>query len=65
MASFTLVEDALTDIQLLARSEVLMSLGINPYTDRVPNSFFTTYESSLTGEKVVKVEPQCVSGYNV
>ena len=63
VASFTLVEDALTDIQLLARSEVLMSLGINPYTDRVPNSFFTTYESSLTGEKVVKVEPQCVSGY--
>jgi len=63
VASFTLVEDALTDVQLLARSEVLMSLGINPYTDRVPNSFFTTYESSLTGEKVVKVEPQCVSGY--
>ena len=63
VASFILVEDALTDIQLLARSEVLMSLGINPYTDRVPNSFFTTYESSLTGEKVVKLEPQCVSGY--
>ena len=63
VASFILVEDALTDVQLLARSEVLMSLGINPYTDRVPNSYFTTYESSLTGEKVVKVEPQCVSGY--
>ena len=63
VASFYIVDDALTDIQLLARSEVLMSLGINPYTDRVPSSFFTTYEGSLTGEKVLILEPQCVNGY--
>ena len=63
VASFTIVDDALTDIQLLARAEVLMSLGINPYNDRVPSSYFTTYESSLTGEKVEKVEPICVTGY--
>ena len=63
VSSFYITTESLTDIQLLARSEVLMSLGINPYSDRVPNSFFTTYESSLTGEKVVKVEPQCVNGY--
>ena len=63
VASFFIVDEALTDIQLLARSEVLMSLGINPYTDRVPSSYFTTYEGSLTGEKVLILEPQCVAGY--
>jgi hypothetical protein len=63
VASFYIVDDALTDIQLLARSEVLMSLGINPYTDRVPSSYFTTYEGSLTGERVLILEPQCVNGY--
>ena len=63
VASFYIVDDALSDIQLLARSEVLMSLGINPYTDRVPSSFFTGYENSLTGEKVIITEPQCVNGY--
>ena len=63
VASFFIVDDALTDIQLLARSEVLMSLGINPYTDRVPSSYYTTYEGSLTGEKVLILEPQCVAGY--
>ena len=61
--SFYIVDDALTDIQLLARAEVLMSLGINPFTDRVPSSFFTTYEASLTGEKVEIKDPQCITGY--
>ena len=63
VASFYIVDDALIDIQLLARAEVLMSLGINPYTDRVPSSFYTGYENSLTGEKVIITEPQCVNGY--
>ena len=63
VASFYIVDEALTDIQLLARAEVLMSLGINPYNDRAPSSYFTTYEGSLTGEKVEKVEPLCVTGY--
>ena len=63
VASFYIVDDALTDIQLLARSEVLMSLGINPFTERVPSSYFTTYEASLTGEKVEKKDPYCVTGY--
>ena len=63
VSSFYLVEDELTDIQLLARSEVLMSLGLNPYNDRAPTSYYTTYENSLTGDKVIKVEPQCVNGY--
>ena len=61
--SFYIVDDALTDIQLLARAEVLMSLGINPYNDRTPSSYFTTYEGSLTGEKVEKKDPVCVTGY--
>jgi hypothetical protein len=43
VSSFYLVEDELTDIQLLARSEVLMSLGLNPYNDRSPTSYYTTY----------------------
>ena len=60
--SFYLVNN-LTDIQLLARSEVLMSLGLNPYNDRKPESFYTTYENSITGDKVIKTEPQCVNGY--
>ena len=63
VASFYITNDNLTDIQLLARSEVLMSLGINPYTERMPSSYFTTYEGSLTGERVLILEPQCVSGY--
>ena len=63
LASFYIVDEALTDIQLLARSEVLMSLGINPYNTRVPNSYFTAYEGSLTGEKVLILEPQCINGY--
>ena len=40
-----------------------MSLGINPFTTHVPEKFFTTYESSLTGEKVEMVDPTCISGY--
>ena len=63
IASFYITNDHLTDIQLLARSEVLMSLGINPYTERMPSSYFSTYEGSLTGEKVLILEPQCISGY--
>ena len=63
VASFYLSEDELTDIQLLARSEVLMSLGINPYSDRMPTAYYTTYENSLTGDKVLKTEPECVNGY--
>ena len=63
VSEFYLSEDELNDIQILARSEVLMSLGINPYNDRMPTTYYTTYESSLTGEKVVKTEPQCVNGY--
>ena len=63
VASFYIADNYLTDIQLLARSEVLMSLGINPYTDRMPSSYFSTYEGSLTGEKVLILEPQCVAGY--
>ena len=63
VSSFYIVDDALTDIQLLARAEVLMSLGINPYTERVPSSFFTTYAASLTGEKVEQKDPQCITGY--
>ena len=63
IASFYIVDDALTDIQLLARAEVLMSLGINPYNTHVPEKFFTTYESSLTGEVVEMTDPLCVAGY--
>ena len=63
MSTFYIVDDPLTDIQLLARAEVLMSLGINPYTSLIPEKFFTTYESSLTGEKVEMVDPTCISGY--
>ena len=63
VASFYIVDTALTDIQLLARSEVLMSLGINPFTERMPSSYYTTYEGSLTGEKVLILEPQCINGY--
>ena len=40
-----------------------MSLGLNPYNDRMPSSFYTTYENSLTGDKIIKTEPQCVNGY--
>ena len=40
-----------------------MSLGLNPYNDRSPSSYYTTYEHSLTGEKVIKSEPLCVNGY--
>ena len=63
IASFYIVDTALTDIQLLARAEVLMSLGINPFTTHVPEKFFTSYESSLTGEKVEMTDPQCIAGY--
>ena len=63
IASFYIVDDALTDIQLLARAEVLMSLGINPYNTNNPEKFFTTYESSLTGEIVEMTDPTCVTGY--
>ena len=63
IASFYIVDDPLKDIQLLARAEVLMSLGINPYTTNNPEKFFTTYESSLTGEKVEMTDPQCIAGY--
>ena len=63
IASFYIVDDALTDIQLLARAEVLMSLGINPYNTNNPDKFFTTYESSLTGEVVEMTDPNCVTGY--
>ena len=61
--SFYITTDPLTDIQLLARAEVLMSLGIRPYTDKNPNLFFTTYSGSITGEKVEKKDPYCVAGY--
>ena len=63
LSTFYIVDDPLTDIQLLARAEVLMSLGINPYTTNVPEKFFTTYESSLTGEKVEMTDPPCITGY--
>ena len=63
ISTFYIVDDPLTDIQLLARAEVLMSLGINPYTSNNPEKFFTTYESSLTGEKVEMNDPFCISGY--
>ena len=63
VSTFYLSEDNLTDIQLLARAEVLVSLGLNPYNDRSPSSYYTTYEHSLTGEKVIKSEPLCVNGY--
>ena len=61
--SFYVTSDPLTDIQLLARAEVLMSLGIRPYTDRMPSLYFTTYSGSITGEKVEKKDPYCVTGY--
>ena len=63
ISTFYIVDDALTDIQLLARAEVLMSLGINPYTPNNPEKFFTSYESSLTGEKVEMTDPLCITGY--
>ena len=62
VSSFYL-EEILNDTQLLARAELLMSLGVNPYNDRKPSSFYTTYENSLTGDKIIKTEPQCVNGY--
>ena len=40
-----------------------MSLGINPYNTNNPDKFFTTYESSLTGEVVEMTDPNCVTGY--
>ena len=63
VSSFHINEEELTDKQILARSEVLMSLGINPYSDRMPETYYTAYENSITGEKVIKTEPQCVNGY--
>ena len=63
VSSFHLSDPNLTDVQLLARAEILMSLGINPYNDRTPSAYYTTYENSLTGDKIIKTEPLCVNGY--
>ena len=64
VASFYLNDDEdYTDIQILARTEVLFSLGLNPYNDRIPSAFYTTYENTITGDKIIKIEPQCVNGY--
>ena len=63
ISTFYIVDDYLQDIQLLARAEVLMSLGINPYNTNNPEKFFTIYESSLTGEKVEMTDPPCIAGY--
>lgn len=57
------IEDDLDDLQLLARTEFLKSAGLNALNEKRPESYFTLYTPSLTGEKVEKQDPNCINGY--
>ena len=52
-----------SDMQLLARAEYLMSIGLNPYRDLQPNIFYTKYENSIDGLTVSQTDPNCVETY--
>ena len=51
------------DLKYLSRSEFLKSAGINPYRDVQPDQYYITYENSLDGSIVTKVDPNCVDVY--
>lgn len=51
------------DLKYLSRSEFLKSVAINPYREVQPNQDYTTYENSLDGSIVNKVDPNCVDNY--
>ncbi len=51
------------DLQYFSRSEFLKSITLNPYRDLRPNQYYSTFETSLDGSKILINDPNCVDTY--
>ena len=53
----------ISDLQYFSRSEFLKSVTVNPYRDLRPNQYYSTFETSLDGSKILLNDPNCVDNY--
>ena len=51
------------DSKYFSRSEFLKSISINPYREVRPNQYYSTFETSLDGSKIIMNDPNCVDTY--
>ena len=51
------------DLKYFTRSEFLKSVSVNPYREVRPNLYYSTFETSLDGSKILMNDPNCVDSY--
>ena len=51
------------DLKYFSRSEFLKSISINPDRDVKPNQYYSTFETSIDGSKILMNDPNCVDTY--
>ena len=51
------------DLKYYSRSEFLKSVSLNPHRDVQPSLYYSTFEVSLDGSKILMNDPKCVDTY--
>ena len=57
------LEPNIEDLKYFSRSEFLKSVSINPEREVKPNQYYSTFETSLDGSKIIMNDPNCVDTY--